>query len=323
MSVSIKKYLWLVFAVAGGIYPCIAGSSYAVHIGVVVLMFAVLSISFDMLARTGQVSVGHAALFGLGAYFAVIVFQKLDFNPVLTIFVGGVLTAVVAAGFGFITLRMRGIYFSIATICFAETLQVLALMARSITGGAIGISVPPLFGGNIVLSYYFILGLLLLAIFVVRIIEGSRLNFAFTAIRENESIANVLGINPTKYKVLSFVLSAFFAGCVGGFYAYYITYIIPYEVFGINISVACLVMPVFGGLYTVAGPLLGAVILKIAEEFLRTSIPYGHMIVYGVILVIAVLYMPSGIVGLVGKGRHENRFDVKLTTQGERKNDTA
>ncbi len=272
-----------------------------VHLSIVVLMFAILSLSFDILARTGQVSVGHAALFGLGAYFSVLTFSRFGINPIVSIFLGGIFTAVVAAGFGLVTLRIKGIYFSIATICFAETLQVIALMARSVTGGAIGVSVPPLFGGNIVVSYYFALSILVITSLVVYAIGRTRWNFAFTAIREDETLANVLGINPTKYKVLSFALSAFFAGMVGGFYAYYITYIIPYEIFGIGISVACLVMPVFGGLYTIEGPILGAIILKVAEEFLRTTIPYGHMIVYGVILVVAVLYMPTGIVGLIRK----------------------
>ncbi|MCD6363184.1 MAG: branched-chain amino acid ABC transporter permease [Synergistetes bacterium] len=293
--------MWGAFGITALVYPWIVGSSYAVHMGIVILMYAILSMGFDILARTGQVSVGQAALFGLGAYCAVLTFEKFGIDPVLAIFLGGLFAGVVAAGFGFATLRIRGIYFSIATICFAESLQVLALMARGLTGGAIGVSVPPIFDGNITASYYFILALLGGTILVSLIIDKSKLNFAFTAIRENEKVASVMGINPTKYKVLSFVLSAFFTGCVGGFYAFYITYIIPYEVFGIGISVACLVMPVFGGLYTIEGPLLGAVVLKTVEEFLRTTIPYGHMIVYGVILVVSVLYMPAGIVGLVKK----------------------
>jgi branched-chain amino acid transport system permease protein len=161
-----------------------------------------------------------------------------------------------------------------------------------------GVSAPPLFGGNRVLAYYLVLGILGATVAVVWGIQRSRLNFAFTAIRENEEVANVMGVNPTKYKVLAFMISAFFTGFAGGFYSHYNTYIVPYEVFGLGISIACLVMPIFGGLYTIAGPLIGTLLIKVIEEYLRVNISYGHQIGYGLILVIVVLFMPDGLMGL-------------------------
>ena len=107
-----------------------------------------------------------------------------------------------------------------------------------------------------------------------------------------------MGVNPTKYKVLAFMISAFFTGFAGGFYSHYNTYIVPYEVFGLGISIACLVMPIFGGLYTIAGPLIGTLLIKVIEEYLRVNISYGHQIGYGLILVIVVLFMPDGLMGL-------------------------
>jgi len=204
----------------------------------------------------------------------------------------------VAAFLGYLTLRLRGIYFSITTIAFAEALSVIWLMTPGFAGGAMGLSTPPLFGGNREQAYYLILGLLALVIAVIWMIQSTRLNFAFTAIRENEEVASVMGINPTRYKVLAFMMSAFFTGFAGGFYSHYNTYIIPYEVFGLGISIACLVMPIFGGLYTITGPIIGTAVIKAIEEYLRVTISYGHQIAYGLILVMVVLFMPEGLVGV-------------------------
>ena len=141
---------------------------------------------------------------------------------------GGIIAVVVAAFLGYLTLRLRGIYFSITTIAFAEALSVIWLMTPNFTGGAMGLSTPSSFRGQpaaVLLSDprhprfgYF---------GAVWLIQSTRLNFAFTAIRENEEVANMMGINPTRYKVLAFMISAFFTGFAGGFYSHYNTYIIP------------------------------------------------------------------------------------------------
>ena len=138
--------------------------------------------------------------------------RRSTFHPILGMLAGAILAMIVAIALGYLTLRLRGIYFSITTIAFAEALSVIWLMTPGVTGGAMGVSTPPLFGGNREHAYYLILGILALVLFVVWLIESSRLNFAFTAIRENEEVANVMGINPTRYKVLAFMISAFFTG---------------------------------------------------------------------------------------------------------------
>jgi branched-chain amino acid transport system permease protein len=278
-------------------YPKLV-DSYFLHLTVATFLAMIMASSWDILARTGQVSVGQAGLFGIGAYTAALLFQKVHLPPVLGMLAGAVLAMIVAAGLGYLTLRLRGIYFSITTIAFAEALSVIWLMTPRVTGGAMGVSTPPLFGGNREQAYYLILTILALVIFTVWFIESSRLNFAFTAIRENEDVANVMGINPTRYKVLAFMISAFFTGFAGGFYSHYNTYIIPYEVFGLGISIACLVMPIFGGLYTIAGPIIGTILIKAIEEYLRVTFSYGHQIAYGLILVVVVLFMPEGLLGL-------------------------
>jgi len=278
-------------------YPRVM-DSYFLHLTIAIFLAMILASSWDILARTGQVSVGQAGLFGIGAYASALLYQWIHLPPVLGILAGGILAVILAVGIGYLTLRLRGIYFSITTIAFAEALAVVWLMIPDITGGAMGVSTPPLFGGNRVLAYYLILAILALVLLAVWLIEKSRLNFAFTAIRQNEDVANVMGINPTRYKVLAFMISAFFTGLAGGFYSHYNTYIIPYEVFGLNVSIACLVMPIFGGLYTILGPVIGTILVKVIEEFLRVTVPYGHQIAYGLILVVVVLFMPDGLIGL-------------------------
>jgi len=278
-------------------YPKLA-DPYFLHLTVVAFLAMILASSWDILARTGQVSVGQAGLFGIGAYTAALLYKWVHLSPVLGMVSGGIVSVIVAALLGTLTLRLRGIYFSITTIAFAEALSVIWLMTPDFTGGAMGLSTPPLFGGNREQAYYLILALLALVILVVWLIQATRLNFAFTAIRENEEVANVMGINPTRYKILAFMISAFFTGFAGGFYSHYNTYIIPYEVFGLGISIACLVMPIFGGLYTIAGPIIGTIVIKAIEEYLRVTVSYGHQIAYGLILVGVVLFMPEGLVGL-------------------------
>ena len=287
----------MVLAIVLIFYPKLV-DSYFLHLTIAAFLAVVLASSWDILARTGQVSVGQAGLFGIGAYTAALLYRWIHLHPILGMLAGAILALIVAIGIGYLTLRLRGIYFSITTLAFAEALSVVWLMTPDITGGAMGVSTPPLFGGNRELAYYLIGAILILVIFVVWLIERSRLNFAFTAIRENEEVANVMGIDPTRYKVLAFMISAFFTGLGGGFYSHYNTYIIPYEVFGLGISIACLVMPIFGGLYTIAGPVIGTIIVKTIEEYLRVTFSYGHQIAYGLILVIVVLFMPEGLMGL-------------------------
>jgi len=278
-------------------YPKLV-DSYFLHLTIATFLAMILASSWDILARTGQVSVGQAGLFGIGAYTSALLYDWNHLHPILGILSGGMLATVAAIGIGYLTLRLRGIYFSITTIAFAEALAVIWLMTPEITGGAMGVSTPPLFDGDRTLAYYLILAILALVVFVVWVIEKSRLNFAFTAIRQNEDVANVMGINPTRYKVLAFMISAFFTGIAGGFYSHYNTYIIPYEVFGLNVSIACLVMPIFGGLYTILGPIIGTIFIKAIEEYLRVTFSYGHQIAYGLILVAVVLFMPDGLIGL-------------------------
>jgi len=292
-----RIYLWLL-ALVLAVVPAFLGP-YPARVGINALKFIILAISFDILARAGQMSVGHAAFFGIGAYSIAMLNVHRGVPVELGPLVGGLSAAAVAVGLGFLTLRIRGAYFSIGTLAFAEALKVIFLYARKYTFGAQGIGVEPLFGGSVLRSYAYILGLAVLAAVIVRVLEFTGVNYALAAIREDEDAAAMLGIDTTKYKVLAFVISAFLAGAAGGFDAGYTTYVYPYEVFSVAISVAAMIMPIFGGLYTLSGPIIGAVTVYFAEELLRKWIPHGYTIVYGFVLMVSILYLPKGLRGLI------------------------
>ena len=271
---------------------------YLIHLTTGILIYVILSIGLSVLTKTGQVSIGQAAFFGAGAYTAAII-SKFVGQSILLEFVGAlVITILLAIFLGYVTLRMKGLFFSIATLAFTEFLLVLAINERKVIGGAMGIIVQPLFGNNMVLVYYFALGLTAIALLVSFIASRSKLGYASIVIKNDERLANSIGINPTRYKITAFVISAALSGLAGAFYVHYVTFIVPNEVFNLSISVSILAMTIFGGAYSFIGPVIGTVVLKLVEELLRQKITYGHQIGYGFILIITILFIPNGLVSL-------------------------
>jgi branched-chain amino acid transport system permease protein len=270
---------------------------YYLQLAINVLIFATLALSWDLLARTGQLSLAHAAFYGLGAYTSVLLTTRAGVPIPLGIAAGGVVAAAVAVLLGFLTLRLRGIYFAIATLAFTETLHVITNQLP-FTGRATGLIAPALLGGQRPAQYLLILGILVVLVVVSWWINRSRWHFAFIAIRTNEEVAAVMGVDVVRFKVLAFAISAFFAGVVGAYYAHVFLFISPLEVYSLAVSVGALVAPIFGGLYTTAGPLIGAVVLRAGEEVLRSTVGSGYPIIYGFLLAVVILYMPRGLAGL-------------------------
>jgi branched-chain amino acid transport system permease protein len=271
------------------------------------LSTAALALSWDILARTGQLSLAHAAFFGLGAYTFALVAPRLQaaipgstlVAHVLALLAGGLVAAVVSVVLGLVTLRLSGMYFAIATLAFAEVVRTIVnQLPVEFAGGPQGILVPALLGGNNRDVYWAGLAILLLTIGVSLWVERSRLGYAFTAIRQGELVARVLGVKSTKFKLFAFIISSFLAGLVGGFVAGKTFYLTPPDAFNLSVSVSALVVPIFGGLYTTAGPVLAAFILRFIEEGLRLLVGQGYLVGYGVILVLSILFLPRGIVGL-------------------------
>jgi len=278
---------------------------YFIHLVTGILIYTILSIGLGVLTKTGQVSIGQSAFYGAGTYTAAIVSKYLG-GGVIVEFVAAVLvTVALAILLGYITLRMKGLFFSIATLAFTESLLVFAMNERKVIGGATGMTVAPLFGNKIAVIYYFALGLAALALIVSYVAYRSKLGYASLVIKNDERLANSIGINPTRYKIAAFVISAALSGLAGAFYVHYVTFIVPNEVFNLSISVSILAMTIFGGAYSFIGPVIGTVVLKLVEELLRLKITYGHQIGYGIILIVTILFMPNGLVGLWRRKRRD------------------
>ncbi|MCX8087976.1 MAG: branched-chain amino acid ABC transporter permease [Meiothermus ruber] len=259
-------------------------------------LISALALAWDLLARTGQLSLAHGAFFGLGAYAAALAAPALGTLPALL--VGGVVAGASSLFLGLATLRLQGMYFAIATLAFSEVMRTLVLKA-AFTGGAIGLPVQPAFGGAFPLGGYYLAVLVLaLAAGVSLRLGRSRLHYAMAATRQGEAVARVLGVPVVRVKLQAFMISAFLAGLAGGVYAMKTLFLSPYDAFGLGRAVEALVIPIFGGLYTTTGPLLGGLIIVGLETWLRLRIGEGYLVVYGVILVLTILFLPKGLVSL-------------------------
>ncbi len=275
---------------------------------------AVLALTWDIVARTGQLSLAHAAFYGSGGYAAAVLLKLTGAPLWLGIPVAGVVAALLALVLGAATLRLFGIYFAIASLAFTEVVKtIVQSMPFSITGGTVGTNLPPLFRPTFVAGemerwevaflrnqgYFTVyVGLLLLTIVVSLLIQNTRLRHAFTAIRTNELVAGVMGINPARNKLIAFVLSSFLVGMLGAVEAHRFGSVNPDSTFSVHTTVLALVTPIFGGLYTTVGPILAALVLSGLEETLKRVLSDGYLVAYGVVLVVSILFMPRGVVGL-------------------------
>lgn len=267
--------------------------SYYLQILTVIMINAILAVSLNLISGyTGQLSLGHATFMSLGAYAATLLTLKLDFPFLASLILG----AVVAAFFGFVigvpTLRLKGDYLAIATLGFGEIMKNI-LLNLEITGGPMGLRGIPK-----VTNIYIATIALLLVIFSLNRIMNSRVGKSFIAIREDELAAEAMGINTTKYKVLAFIIGAFYAGIGGGLYAFLFRYINPKD-FGFMKSIEILCMVVLGGMGNTYGAVLGAFIITILPELLRSvspAIAQYRMVLYGLLLVIMMIVKPQGII---------------------------
>ncbi len=283
-------------------------------LGIRAVALAVLALSWDMVARTGQLSLAHAAFYGAGGYSAAVLLKLTDAPLWLGIPVAGLVAGLLALLLGSATLRLYGIYFAIATLAFTEVLKtVVQYMPYAITGGSVGTNLPPLFRPTFVAGamerwevaflrnqgYFMVyVGLLAVTIVISLLIQNSRLRHAFTAIRTNEFVAGVMGVNAARNKLLAFCVSSVVVGMLGAIEAHRFGSVNPDSTFAVHTTVLALVTPIFGGLYTTVGPILAALVLSGLEETLKRVLSDGYLVAYGVVLVISILFMPRGLVGL-------------------------
>lgn len=237
---------------------------------------------------TGQFSIGHAGFLALGAYLSAIVTMKLHLPFILALIVGGIVAAFAGLIVGIPTLRLRGDYLAIATLGFAEIIRIIFLNIEYV-GGAAGMQVKHM----TTWTYAFIS--LVITIIIISNFTNSRHGRACIAIREDEIAADAMGINTTYYKVLAFVIGAFFAGIAGGLYAHNF-YIIQPQNFGFLKSFDILIFVVLGGLGSLSGSVISAILLTLVSTFLQ-EYPETRMIIYSVVLILVMLYRPQGLMG--------------------------
>jgi branched-chain amino acid transport system permease protein len=284
-------------------------NSYAFFMGYVVVQYIVLGTAWNILGGyTGYVNFGVTAFFALGAYSTVVLHKLIPAMPLpVMILIGGTLAGLVGLGTGYLTLRLRGVFFSIATLALAVVVQTL-IINWDFVGGARGAyvlrpRVAPLIGGEYV-QYLFLLmlGRCVIVLATARAIERSALGYGFAAIRDDEAAAEASGVPTLRLKLIATTLSGGFMGMAGAPLPFYVTYLDPASGFSLNYAVNAIAMPLIGGTGSWLGPVIGAVLVGGLQEYLRVTISSAvNVLVAGVLMVAFVILAPQGIIGLFQK----------------------
>lgn len=259
-----------------------------------IFMYIVLTLSWAIFSGpTGQISLATAAFFGIGIYIAAILGKYLPL--LVVVFVGGLASTALALLVGSLTLRLKGVYFTIFTFGLLELMKYLLLWFEVTFTGTRGRFVVVVDYNTV---YFIMLAIMVLTLLTAYLIRRSKFGVALQAIGQQEEAAEHIGINVTLLKVATFAISAFFVGSAGAIMATRWTYVDPYIAFNMNYSFTPVLMAIFGGLGQLGGPVLGAIIFAYLEQILITKFPYYYMLLFGMVMIISVLYLPNGLTGL-------------------------
>ncbi len=304
-----------VLLAVGMAYPAIFPNNLTVAISV--LLFAGWATSWDLLGGwNGQVSLGHASFVGLGAYFVAIGQSQFGLAPWWTMTMAVAVAAVLAYFWGWLTFSLRGPYFSLSTIAVAEILRLVAINEEWLSGGATGVfiaTLPEPFGVDLfsrTAQFYMALAFAAVVIATVIVISRARFGYQLRAVREDEDSAMAAGIDPTATKLKAFMLSAALTSIGGGIYGIVLAFIEPHVIFGLLLSVQIALTAIIGGRGTIWGPAVGALVLIGAGEMFRTTFAEANMLIYGILILVVVLFVPRGIVGELAR-RHIRRLYAK------------
>lgn len=271
-----------------------------------VLLFAILALSWNILGGFArQVSVGHVAFFGIGAYTSTLLALNFGISPWIGMFVGGAIAAVAGALLGIVTFRLRGKFFTMATLAFAEVMRILAVDLRGLTKGSEGITIDStpniaMFVLGSLRSYVIVGFAMMLALYVLSVLLArSKVGLKLLAYREEEEAARALGVRTIRLRLLVMVLSAFCTALGGTFYAQYLLFIDPDSVLGIELSLQMALLSVVGGVGTAIGPILGTYLVIPFGQVLRAQLGSEfaglHLVIYGLGLIVVLYKMPNGV----------------------------
>jgi len=308
--------------------PQVVTSSFAIDIFIRILLFSFIGVAWNLMGGYAkQLSLGHAAYFGLGAYTSTIMQVDFGISPWIGMTAGGVVAAIASLPIGWLCFRLRGPYFTIATIATAQALMLIFLKFRDLAWGAEGTTIPNLGSAPLMLQfetkasyYYVVLGLLALGLLITWRIEKSWMGYYLVAIGEDEDAAEAVGVNAPKVKRDIYMISAFLTALAGTFYTQYIYFIDPATAFSFSISIEAALVSIVGGIGTLWGPVIGTVLLEttsaLLQSWLGSSTGGIQLTVYALILMAVILWRPTGLMGWVNEAmqRHRERQPARPRT---------
>lgn len=313
----IKYGLIATLAIAAA-FPFLSDSMFLLNLLVLMLISIIFASAWNLLAYSGQGSLGHAAFLGIGAYASTLIAIQSGISPFITIFIGATVAAFIGVLIGLTCVRLKEWFLAMVTFGFAIIVQALTVSVLApMTGGWDGIASPRLVSPSIpgyqLIEYYAILIITIASLIAIWSIMKSRIGLAFLAIRENELEARSAGVDPVRYRLIAFAMSAYLAGVAGALQIHHIGYITP-ELYGVDNSFWPITFVILGGLGTLAGPVIGTIVLTIIWEGLKaTGLTFGRYVIVGFILILTIIFLPKGLVNLPerlqvwwkGRGRKE------------------
>lgn len=304
---------WLAAAAVAGLgavatlTDLFAVNSFLFFAGYVVLQYVVLATAWNIMGGyMGYVNFGSAGFFAIGTYTSVVLYNMFKADPLVAIPVAGVVCGLIGLGTGYLTLRLRGVFFAIATLALAVVLETL-MTNWEYVGGASGAYIlrpreHPLFGDYIEYLFFLMLMLAIISVAVARWIERSKIGRGFAAIRDDELAAECAGVPTLRLKLISTTVSGFLMGVAGAPFAYYVSFVEPVSAFNLIYAVNAIAMPMVGGTTTWVGPLVGALLLGTSQEVARVTISSElNLLIVGALLIFFVIAAPEGVTGLVRK----------------------
>ncbi len=312
-----NSVFWLLAALSGvaflAVTRALIANEYYYFAAYVVLQYIVLSTGWNILGGyTGYTNFGTGAFFALGAYASVVLHKTVSVPLPVMMLVGGIISGVIGLGTGYLTLRLRGVFFAIATLAMAIVMQTL-IVNWDFVGGSRGVYIirpasAPIAGSYIQYLYTLMLVLAVISVGIARTIERSRLGLGFAAIRDDEQAAEAGGVPTLRLKLISTTLSGALMGMVGAPLPYYVTYLDPDSSFSLAYAVNAVAMPVVGGMTSWIGPVVGSILLGTIQQLATVTISSAlNLLIVGLLLIGFVIIAPNGIVGLVLSWRRRAR----------------
>jgi branched-chain amino acid transport system permease protein len=315
-SLRIRKFQFALVALAFiAVLPLFVSSQYIVgHVFTTMVIFALYASSWNLLAYSGQGSLGHAAFLGIGGFASALLAIRLSLPPIVGLFIGGLLSAAIGLLVGLACVRLKSWFLAMVTFGFSVIIVTIVSQFDSIFGGMIGFATPTFVPQGLPF-YYATLAIVASSIVAIFWVMKSKWGLAFKAIRENELEAKMIGVNTAKYRLLAFIISTFFAGLAGGLLAESQLFI-QIDIFSVNNSFLPLIMAVIGGLGTIEGPIIGSIIIVSIESFMPLAYPLlqplsplfpgvsnvGPSLKFvglGLFLILVVIFLPKGLTSLL------------------------